>query len=188
MKIIGNKKEFAIQYSLESFVKGEDFILNGAACLWINNFCLGDYENVSPIYGLYNSLKLLFNIKNDFFEESFLNSKSPKDLLEKIQPDFFIGDSFFDSFKNEDEAFALIHGHKYSFTANEAFDAFFIYCFIYENNYNFVWTLFDKDNNGHTKLIHDYDTLIVHTAKVTRDVFNEVFLEFKNDLLSYWKF
>jgi|ERR1043165_1689306 hypothetical protein len=77
MKIIGKKEKFALQYE----ILYTNPILISYYCLWINNCQIGDLEDASPIFPLYNVLKRLIDQRGSMFDEEFLAIKSDDSLF-----------------------------------------------------------------------------------------------------------
>lgn len=67
-KIIGNKNHFAVELELS---KEKNDFHNAKSRIWIRNQYLGDYENESPIYGVYQYLNYLVSNSNKFVTLEF---------------------------------------------------------------------------------------------------------------------
>lgn len=174
LKIIGNKKEFAVEFE---FTDKGDFH-NAKSRIWIGNQYVGDYENESPIYNVFHYLNFLVSNPNQFLTREFVGMN--KEDVYKIMIPYETKDDYFkltDEIKNR-----LSEYDRFIGVFNEAYYEFIIRIYIEDNQICFLWKINPNEYSISENNYQGYNRSI-HFHKVPLTIVKAVIEEFKKELI-----
>jgi len=134
MKLIGDKSQFAIEYSIDMSVS-RDANLFGRARIWIDNIYVGNVNEDDYFFSLQVELNRLSEMYQRRYNSRLLALKN-SDLI----------DLFFEQKKrveNYDEALDM---DRYLFGRGMIFDDFCMFCLFDGERLRFIWKINEKTN------------------------------------------
>lgn len=175
-KIIGNKGVFAIEFV---FSKEKDGFHNAQSRIWLQNKFIGDFENESPIYGVYHFLNYLVSNSNKFTTNEF-KGKSKEVIYKTMLP-----------YENKEDYFNLPSNIKDGLSSydrfiggfNEAYDEFVNRIYVEDDKVCFIWKLYPSDYSIAKNKYLEYDRGI-HFCKVEISEVKSVLDKFKEVLIT----
>jgi hypothetical protein len=173
-KIIGNKEAFGIEYE---FTDHSEFH-NAKTRIWCRNSYMGNFEDDSPVYGVYHYLNYFITNKDKFITNEF-KGKAKEEIYKMLIP-----------YNTKEEYWKLPENvvgklsdyDKYSAGFNEAYDEFTIRMFIEDDMVCFLWKIEPSEYSLSIKKYLDYKRDLYYHHVPFEKVKNVV-EEFKSDLI-----